>query len=115
MITGLLALITLIFGGGNTEYFFSTDFDKSINKYVDDKDRKKELQAHLKDYQKAVKEYNKQYKSQLNNFKEKNLDKKTPKQDYLDFFEEFISLRKERQTKAIEFRLSIQQLITDDE
>jgi hypothetical protein len=115
MITGLLALITLIFGGGNTEYFFFTDFDKSINKYVDDKDRKKELQAHLKDYQKAVKEYNKQYKSQLNNFKEKNLDKKTPKQDYLDFFEEFISLRKERQTKAIEFRLSIQQLITDDE
>jgi len=115
MIVGIVALIQMIFGGGSNEYFYIAEFDKSINEYVDDKEQKKELQAHIKDYQKAVKEYNKQHAKQVKLFKEKNLDKNTPKHDYLNFFTEIIDLKKEHQAEAIEFRLSIQSLITDDE
>lgn len=86
MISGLIVLLGLIFGGGSIEYFFIAEFEKSINKYVDNKERKKELRAHAKNYQKAVNEYKKQYKNQVDLFKEKNLDKRTSKQDYIKIF-----------------------------
>ena len=45
MIPGLIALIGMILGGGSTEYFYIAEFDKGINKYVDEKERKKELHS----------------------------------------------------------------------
>ena len=111
----IAALFAMLFGEGSREYFYIAEFENSINRYVDDKEQKKEIKGHIKDYQKAVKEYNKQHAKQINIFKKKNLDKKTLKQDYLNFFEKLMDLRKEHQAEAIEFRLSIQSLITDDE
>ena len=59
-------LFALIFGG--TEYFYLASFDKNINKYVDDKERKKELKSYLKDYKKAVKEFNKNPQQAIKTF-----------------------------------------------
>jgi len=115
MIIGLVALIGLIFGAGGQDYFYLHDFDKHISKFVEDKEKKKELQSYLKDYQKAVKEYNKKHKDQLELFKKKNLDKTTSIQWYQDFFSNVMELRKERQANAIDFRLLIQPKITDEE
>ncbi len=111
----IATLFAMLFGGGSTEYFYIAEFDKSVNKYVEDESRKKEIKAHIKDYKKAVKEYNKKHAMQVKLIKEKNLDKSTTKQDYLNFFNEVMDLRKEQQPKAIAFRLSIQPLITDNE
>jgi len=115
MIIGLVALMGIIFGVGSQDYFYLHNFDKSINKYVDDKERKKELQSYIKDYQKAVKEYNKKHEEQIELFKEKNLDKNISIQWYEDFFGSVLELRKDRQANAIDFRLLVQRIITDDE
>ena len=106
-------LFMLIFGG--TDYFYLASFDKNINKYVDDKERKKELQSYLKDYKKAEKEFNKTHDKQLKLFKEKNLDKTTTKQWYQDFFKDHMELRKEGQERTIALRVLIQPKITDYE
>lgn len=116
MIAGLVALIGIIFGSsGSAEYFYLAGFDKSINKYVDDKELKQELKASLKDYTKAVKEYEKKRSKLLKDFKAKNLEQGTDEQWYKDHFKSFMALKKDRQEKAIALRLEIQPRLTDEE
>ena len=92
MIAGLVALIGIIFGSsGSAEYFYLAGFDKSINKYVDDKELKQELKASLKDYTKAVKEYEKKRSKLLKDFKAKNLEQDTDEQWYKDHFKSFMA------------------------
>ena len=106
-------LFMLIFG--STEYFYLASFDKQVNKYVYDKERKNELKSYLKDYKKAAKEFNKAHSKQLKLFKEKNLDRTTTKKWYQDFFKDHMELRKEAQERTIALRILIQPKITDDE
>ena len=115
MIIGLVAIMGLILGGGSLDYYYLHDFDKSINYYVDDKERSKELKALIKDYEIAVKEYQNKLGDQIKLFKEKNKDKSIPSDWYYGFFDGVMELRKDRQANAINFRLTTLPKITDDE
>jgi arsenate reductase-like glutaredoxin family protein len=115
MIPALIALFGLIFGGGNVDYFYLEGFDKGINKYIENKDTKKELKGYVKDYEKAIDEFNKKHKKQMKLFMQKDVDRSTPEEWYKGFFKENLGLRDERQQTAMDFREKVQPKITDDE
>ena len=114
MIPALIALFGMIFGG-NVDYFYLQGFDKGINKYIESKETKKELNGFIKDYEKAVKEFNKKHKKHLHLFMQKDVNKSTSEEWYRNFLKESMDLRKKRQETAITFRLNVQPKISDDE
>lgn len=59
MIIGLATLVMMIFGSGSLEVFYIDKIEQGVDKQITDKDRKKELQAGLKEYAKAVKKFHK--------------------------------------------------------
>ena len=115
MIIGIATLIMMLFGAGNQEIFFMDKLDQGIKKYVTDKDRKKELQSILKEHTAVVKEFQKNYERRAKLMKEKDLDKNTSDQWYMDFFNASLEERKELQENAINTRLLLVKKITDEE
>lgn len=115
MIVGIATLIAIIFGGGPVDYFYIDKIEKSINKDVVDKDRKKEINAEIKDFTKQAKEFNKNRKNLLKELRKTNLDINSTADYYVDFFEKRKEERKELQKATIKVRLSVQAKITDEE
>ena len=115
MLIALFTMLSSLIFGGPADAFYIDKIEKEVYKYVDDKDRKKDLKAEFKAYTKAAKVFDKKLKKHIKELKKKNLDKKTSKQWYVDFFDQLLADRKEQQTLYMDGRIRMQQIITDDE
>lgn len=115
MIIGIATLIMTLFGGGSLEVFYIDKIEQGVNKYVTDKDRKKELQANFKDYSKTYKAAAKEASKHMKEFKKQNLDRTVQLSWYEDFFVLALKRRVETQTEYIQYRLDLQETLTDKE
>lgn len=114
MIIGALALLSLLFGGGN-EIFFIEKLEKGIKEYVVEKDRQKDILADVKTTKKFVEQYNKGRKTQIKEFKELYKNQATNDEALNAFYD---VLHKERivfQDEIIDYRLAIFNKIEEDE
>ena len=115
MFLQLATLLAALFAGGPIDYFYIDKIEEGINKEVVDADRNKELQAELKEFAVTAKEFSKVQKEQMQELREKNLDRTINMYYYLEFFELRMQERVEFQKTAIEYRLALQENITLDE
>jgi hypothetical protein len=115
MIIGLATLIMALFTGGSIDVYYIDKIEEGVNKEVTDKDRKKELDSSLKDYNKALKEFTKDRKNLVKVLKKKNLNKSTQYEWYKDFFQLCLEERKEFQSLFIDQRIFLQNNIKEDE
>lgn len=115
MIAALIALIGLLLGGSNTQTYLIDELDVGIKKEITDKDRKKDLQNILGDYQKVQKSFLKEKKKQLKILSKATEDKTTSK-EYLDaFFDKRMNAYIEFDKYFINKRIILQNEITDEE
>lgn len=115
MLIGLFLLLSSLLFGGNPEVFYIDKIENGVKKFVTDKDRKKELDDVLKDYNNSVKEFHKTRDGYVKQLKSKSLDRNTPDQWYKDFFEARLVDRKNIHAEFIDQRIKLQENITDDE
>ena len=108
-------VISILFGGGSLEVFFIDKIEKGVNIYVTDKDRKNELHANFKEYNKLYKSWNKGLSRDLKSLKKQNLDRTVPLSWYEDFFKIRLDQTAEIQTSFIAYRITLQNAINDDE
>ena len=114
MIIGALALLSLLFGGGN-EIFLIDNLEKGVKHYIVEKDRQKDILADLKTAKKFVEQYNKGRKTQIKEFKELYKNNATNDEALNTFYD---VLHKERlvfQDEIIDYRLVIFNKIEEDE
>ncbi len=115
IIGGALLLFSLLFGVGDIEIFFIAEVDKSVKKYVEDKDRRAVVLDSVKAYSKAVKTFRKSRDAELKELKKKNLDRSTPQDWYENFFSRNLENRLAAQSRYIERRLWFEEQLTDEE
>lgn len=115
MIVGLLTLIGMLFGGGSVDQFYIDDIDKGVKKYVQDKDRKKELKGLFDEYKDVTADWNKVTKTEMKEFKRRNLDRGASLEWYANYFEGKLMVREEVMAKYIDLRLQMQEIINDGE
>ena len=115
IVTGIILLISILFGGSGIPVFIIEDLQKEVKENIKDKDRQKQVLAITKDYEKAVKDYQKQIDKNKKSMKKLNLDKNTPKDSIVNLLNETAEIWKEIQTEGIDDRLKATKLITDAE
>jgi len=115
MIIGTIALISMLFFGGVSEYFLIDKLEKGVKKYVVDKERKKEITADLKAATKYIKTFDKERKGKLKSFKKLNANRNTSIEEFTVFFDELMNQRIALQQKVIEDRIRIVAKIEADE
>ena len=115
MIIGLVTLLISLFSGGGLEVFYIDEIEKGVDKYVNDKDRKKELHLYFKEYQKINKSWNKGKEKDLKELKKQNLDRAVSIGWYEDFFKKRLDQTAEIQAEFIDYRINIQNAINDEE
>ena len=115
MLIGLFLLLSSLLLGGNPEVFYIDKIEKGIKKFVVDKERKKELNDILKDYNKSVKAFHTTRNGYVKTLKTQSLDRNTPDQWYKDFFDARLQDRKDIHAEFIRQRLALQERITDEE
>lgn len=108
-------VIAMFFSGGSLEVFYINNIEKGINKYVTDKDRKKELHGYFKEYQKTHKSWIKGREKDLKELKKQNLDRAVSVSWYEDFFEKRLDQTAEVQADFIDYRINLQKAINDEE
>ena len=108
-------IIAAFFGGGGLEVFYIDEIEKGVNKYVLDKDYKKELQGYFKEYQKIHKSWNKGREKDLKELKKQNLDRAVSVSWHRDFFKKRLDQTDEVQADFIDYRINLQNAINDDE
>ena len=108
-------IISILSGGGSLEVFYIDKIEQGVNKYVTDKDRKKELEEHFKEYNKIYKSYNKGMQSDLKNLKKQNLDRIVSITWYEDLFKKRLDQTTKVQASFIDYRIHIQNVINEDE
>ena len=91
MIVGLLALYFIFFGGGHETFLLDPNFQKSVNTYVKDKDRRSEIDKLVKEVAKSEENFQKEAKkADDKKFEALNMDHaSTPaqfKQQYDSFY-----------------------------
>ena len=112
----IIALIISFFVGGvNLEVFYIDKIEQGVKKYVTDKDRKKELKGFFKEYKKNSQSYNKGMQGDLKNLKKQNLDRTVPIAWYKDFFKKRLDETTKVQHVFIDYRINLQNIISDDE
>ena len=108
-------VIAMFFSGGSLEVFYIDKIEKGVNKYVLDKDRKKELQGYFKVYQKTHKSWNKGKEKDLKELKKQNLDRAVSVSWYRGFFKKRLDQTAEVQADFIDYRINLQNAINDEE
>ncbi len=115
MIIGLVTLLISLFSGGGLEVFYIDEIEKGVDKYVNDKDRKKELHLYFKEYQKVHKSWNKGKEKDLKELKKQNLDRAVTVSWYEDFFKKRLDQTADTQAEFIDYRIKVQNAINDEE
>jgi hypothetical protein len=98
MIVGLLALYFIFFGGGHETFLLDPNFQKSVNTYVKDKDRKSEIDKLVKEVAKNEENFQKESKKKYDKKLEAlNMDRtSTPvqfQQQYDSFYAGLVKLQ----------------------
>ena len=115
MIIGTITLISMLFFGGIQQYFFVDKLEKGIKQFVEEKDRRKEILADLKNSKSTIDAFNKERKSNLKVFYAMNLNRDTKVNELEDFFKLSADERKLFQDKLINERLLVVSKINEEE
>ena len=115
MLIGLFTLLTALVFGGNESPFILQNAEKIIKKEIQDKDRKKEIQAMMKEYKKEWKALNKTKKKQAKSIAKLNKDRNTATEQLAEKFEKFRVQRVELNQKLIDGRIKVARLIEQEE
>ena len=111
----ITTLVILLFFGGPQQSFLIDNLEKGIKKVIDEKDRKKEILAELKDAKRLIKVFNKAGKASRKEFKALNADRETSREALEEIQEARRKKRLAMQHESIEARLSIVPKITEEE
>ena len=115
LIAGFTLLFKLLFGAGNMQVFLVEDLPKEIKATVDDKEKKKEILAVLKDFEKEFNKTQKEINRSMKNLKKLNLDRNSLKESIVAEFTITSDLWKKLQTDGISKRLQVINLLTAEE
>jgi hypothetical protein len=115
MIVGTIYLITILFGSGLIDTFFIAELEKGVKIYVQDKDRKNELRADIKDTRQYIKAFNKSRKARLKQYKKILVSRETTAEELDDFYDLVSADRKIFQNKLIDDRLELARNLSTDE
>ena len=113
LIASITALVILLSGG--FEVFFFENVEKGIKKYVEDKQRQKELLAEVKEAKGFVKAHNKYRKSEFKKFGELLGTYETTPEDFNAFFTQVAAKQKEFEGRFIDYRITVIEKVTDEE
>ena len=111
----ITTLVILLFFGGAQQNFLIDNLEKGIKKVIDDKDRKKEILAELKDAKSVIKAFNKAGKASRKEFKAMSADRETSRKALEEIQEVLREKRQAMQHESIEARLSLVPKITEEE
>lgn len=115
LIAGFTLLFKLLFGAANMQVFLVEDLPKEIKASVDDKEKKKEILAVLKDFEKEFNKTQKQINKSVKNLKMLNLDRNSSRETIVAEFTIVSDLWKKLQTDGISKRLQVINLLTAEE
>lgn len=114
MIIATVTALSILFFGG-FDIFFIDELEKGVKKYVEDKDRRKELLASLKETKKKGKDYNKNRKKKFKEFKTFFVQPETSSEEFDSFFSDLADVQEAYQKELIEERVKITAQLTDEE
>ena len=115
MIVGLLALLSMLFGGAANEVFFIEKLEKAVKEAIEDKDQRKDILADLKNTTKSVSKFNKSRTKQFKKFQDLNVTRSASEDDLIHYFEALQLERIEFQDKMIDERLKVYSKIDEAE
>ena len=115
MIIGTITLISMLFFSGALSLFLVEDFDKGIEKYVVEKERRKELLADLKDIKKTLKEMNEERDDYIKTLKKLNANRNTTTADFNEYQDKLLVQAVKIQDMTIDSRLQLIKKITQEE
>jgi len=114
MIVGTIALISLLFFGG-VEYFLMDELEKGVKTYVVEKDRRKEIEADLKESMDIIKAFNKDRASKFKVLKEMNTNRDVTKKEFDEFYNDRHEERSTLQNNVISARLKVLPKLKEEE
>ena len=114
MIVGTIALISMLFFGG-VEYFLMDELEKGVKTFVVEKDRRKEIQADLKESMDIIKAFNKDRASKLKVLKEMNANRDVTEKELDKFYNDRHEERSTLQDNVISARLKVLPKLKEEE
>jgi len=115
MLIGLFTILFTVLSGGSEEPFILKNAKKTAKKAIVEPERRKEALTGIKAYSKQWKKLQKTNKKQVKALKKLNKDLSSDSQEISDLFEHYRTDRRKVKDELIEFRLQIQELMTDEE
>jgi hypothetical protein len=116
MIVGLLALYFILFGGGHETFLLDPNFEKAVNVYVKDKDRKTEIDKIVKQAEKSEENFQKQAKKVYDKkLVELNMNRASVPQDFKREYDSFYLGLKELNSGLLTSELKVRSLIHPNE
>ena len=115
MIIGTITLISMLFFSGALSLFLVEDFDKGVEKYVVEKERRKELLADLKDIKKTLKDMNEERDDYIKTLKKLNTNRNTTTADFMEYQDKLLVQAVKIQDLTIDSRLQLIKKITQEE
>ena len=114
MIIATVTALSILFFGG-FDIFFIDELEKGVKKYVEDKDRRKELLASLKESKKKGKDYHKNRKKKFKEFKAFFVQPETSSYEFDSFFTDLVDVQEAYEKVFIEERVKTSAQLTDKE
>ena len=111
----LIALLITKLSGGPEEIFMIPKLNKEIKAQIVEKDRRGEILDLAKEAKKEIKVFGKIRKSKLKEIKQKGIQREVSSDDLMSIYDEYYQARLAMQASLIEKRLTIQDLITEEE
>lgn len=106
-----------IFGGGQESDYatYIPKIKKEIKRHVEDKARKDSLLVIVKAYEKEIKQYDKEAKKTKKRMFRAAGDREVSTADFLESYDAYFAASGEHLSTLIDFRISFQQQITEEE
>jgi hypothetical protein len=111
----LIIAVIGYFGGGHETFFLTPDLKKNVKTYVEDKEKKHEIYAIMKESKKMQKTFEKTRKGYIKKYKALNVDRNSTKDQHQALIGEYLEKRKEISALSIEKEMSMKKLCTEEE
>ncbi len=115
MLIGLFIILSTVLGGSPEDPFILPNAEKIVKSSIEDTDRNKEAMVAMKSFSKDWEKLQNVKKKQAKALSKLNQDRATNPQEIADIFKNYRSERRIVKDQLIEFRLNIQDLMTDEE
>ena len=115
MLIGLFTILITVLGASSEDPFILPNAQKLVKNSIEDSDRKKEAMVAMKSFSKDWKKLQKLKKKQAKALTKLNKELSVDPQAISVLFEEYRSERRIVKDQLIEFRLNIQDIMTDGE